>query len=94
MSKSRKTTSVRVSVSILGYGYLVRFKDRCGRLIGSGHYVGKDRRCLTCNSGLCPAITAVARYLVAGGGRAPDPPPHPPVAALCPGSSGPRTEGP
>jgi len=82
MSKSCKTTSVRVSVSILGYGYLVLFKDRCGRLIGSGHYVGKDKRCLTCNSGLCPAIAAVARYLKAGGQRAPDPPPHPQAAAL------------
>ena len=51
-------------VRILGNQYLVVFD-------GQTHVVGKDRRCHTCNDE-CTAVAEVARYLKAGGQRAPD----------------------
>ena len=51
-------------VHILGNQYLVVID-------GQTHVVGKDRRCHTCNDE-CMAVDQVARYLKAGGRRAPD----------------------
>jgi hypothetical protein len=51
-------------VRILGNQYLVV-------LDGHSHVVGKDRRCHTCNDE-CTAVSEVARYLKAGGQRAPE----------------------
>jgi hypothetical protein len=60
-------------VTILGHAYLVLLPVE-----GNGHYsthlVGKDKVCHTCRSNRCPAVDQVARYLKAGGERAPDPP--------------------
>lgn len=58
-------------VTISGYFYAVDF--------GPGehpqhHRVGKDRNCTCRLGGGCPAVTAVADYLRAGGERTPDPP--------------------
>ena len=57
-------------VSILGDQYLVVMGDK-------RHVVGKDRVCHTCHD-RCPAVREVARYLKAGGQRAPDVPALPP----------------
>ena len=54
----------RAQVNILGSQYLVSME-------GKKHVVGKDRMCHTCHD-RCPAVTEVARYLKAGGQRAPD----------------------
>ena len=56
--------AVTARVRILGNQYLVV-------LDGHSHVVGKDRRCHTCNDE-CMAVAEVARYLKAGGQRAPD----------------------
>lgn len=69
-------------VHILGTRYLAVVN---GRL----HIVGKDRRCHTCNDNQCEAVNEVARYLKAGGQRAPDklpaaPGKHPLVLPACP----------
>jgi hypothetical protein len=61
----RKDAVVRVS----GYFYAVEFGPD---IYPQSHRVGKDRRC-TCGLGPdCPAVSAVADYLRAGGERAPD----------------------
>lgn len=52
-------------VRILGNQYLVVID-------GQSHIVSKDRRCHTCNDDQCTAVNEVARYLRAGGQRAPD----------------------
>ena len=78
-----------VADSIHRYFYDVRFfneGDGSSGLDHRIHRVGKDRRC-TCPAGAdCPAVTAVAEYLKAGGERAPDPPPgyYPVAPAACP----------
>lgn len=59
------TTRPPPQVRILGNQYLVV-------LDGRSHVVGKDRRCHTCDDSRCPAVSHVARYLKAGGQRAPD----------------------
>ena len=56
--------AVTAQVRILGNQYLVVID-------GHSHVVGKDRRCHTCNDE-CMAVDQVARYLKAGGRRAPD----------------------
>ena len=56
--------AVTAQVRILGNQYLVV-------LDGRSHVVGKDRRCHTCHDE-CTAVAEVARYLKAGGQRAPD----------------------
>ncbi|MBN1936761.1 MAG: hypothetical protein JW934_19020 [Anaerolineae bacterium] len=62
-------------VRILGTQYLVVID-------GHSHVVGKDKRCHTCpdDGTVCPAVYAVARYLKAGGPRAPSGAPAPPRA--------------
>ncbi len=69
-----QTPSV-AQVHILGTQYLVVIDDQT-------HVVGKDKRCHTCpdEGTVCPAVYAVARYLKAGGPRAPDTLPAPPRA--------------
>ncbi|MBU0491016.1 MAG: hypothetical protein KKB13_04135, partial [Chloroflexi bacterium] len=54
-------------VTVAGHAYLVTMADR------STHRVSKDRRCDCPQGARCPAVRAVARYLRAGGRRAPDP---------------------
>jgi len=58
--------AVTAQVRILGNQYLVTTDEV--------HIVGKDKKCHTCrdNGEPCPAVYAVARYLKAGGQRAPD----------------------
>lgn len=73
----------KVKITIVGYAYLVRSPIAGTRPVKyAKHMVGKDKRCHTCHSDDCPAVTAVALYLKAGGQRAPDPPPSPPAAVL------------
>jgi len=62
-------------VRILGTRYMVTTD-------AGVHVVGKDKRCHTCpdDGTICPAVYAVARYLKAGGQRAPDELPAPPRA--------------
>lgn len=62
-------------VTIVGHAYLVQLPGQGGHY--SHHLVGKDKVCHTCRSDRCPAVSQVARYLKAGGERAPDPPPPP-----------------
>ena len=71
----------KVQITIVGYTYLVRIPIAGTRPVKyAKHMVGKDKRCHTCNSDECPAVMAVALYLKAGGRRAPDPPPTPPMS--------------
>jgi hypothetical protein len=70
------TEFTNATVRVLGTQYLVVID-------GHSHVVGKDKRCHTCrnNGEPCPAVHAVARYLKAGGRRAPDTLPAPPRSA-------------
>ncbi|MFZ5915607.1 MAG: hypothetical protein ACOYZ7_01585 [Chloroflexota bacterium] len=80
-------------ITILGHAYLVLLpvsgpstlhRPGTGLRAGNGHtshhLVGKDKVCHTCGSNRCPAVGQVARYLKAGGQRAPEPPPQSPPA--------------
>lgn len=61
-----------LSVSILGYQYLVDFGADAEMRY---HRVNKAKEC-SCGAPYCEAIEAVRQYLQAGGARAPDPPPE------------------
>jgi len=77
-------------VTVIGYFYAVDFGPGAGPPPGlrQHHRVGKDKRC-TCELGAgCPAVSAVADYLKAGGERTPEPragyyPVAPQVCPIC-----------
>ncbi len=80
---------VSAVVTIAGYFYRVDFSNGDeikGNLHTITHRVSKEKRC-SCYLGVdCPAVSAVAAYLKAGGERAPDPPPgfFPVAPSTCP----------
>lgn len=59
-------------VKVECYWYAVDLGERCAGQ--RYHNVGKNRQCTCRHKGNCQAVKAVARYLLAGGERAPDPP--------------------
>ncbi len=69
-------------VLVSGYFYTVDFGYSAD---SRQHRVGKDRRCSCALGVACPAVLAVVDYLMAGGERAPDPPPgyFPVAPATC-----------
>ena len=76
-------------VTITGYFYSVDFcnaDDIKASLLTVNHRVSKEKRCTCYRGASCPAVSAVAAYLNAGGERAPDPPPgfYPVAPASCP----------